>query len=83
MRFVADWRPLNSALELLDDLVVAGPMPPDIESRLDAWCDDSAEPGMAIELCLNGERYHPTDTMLGIIVDLWLYRAVGHAKTTH
>jgi hypothetical protein len=83
MRFISDWRPLYAALELLDDLVLEGPLPDDIAARLDAWSDDNAEPGMAVELCVNGERYHATDAMLEIVTDLWLYRAIGHCRVTH
>jgi hypothetical protein len=77
MRFVSDWRPVHSALELLNDLLLSGPIPEDILTRLDAWADDDAEPGLAVEVCVNGERYHATDTLIGIITDLWLYRTLG------
>ncbi len=75
MRFVSDFRPIDAACSLLDDLLAAGPVPDDILARLEAWADDDAEPGAAIELCVNGERYHATDTLLSIITDLWLHGA--------
>lgn len=83
MRFVSDWRPLYTAIAMLDELLELGPVPPDIIARLDAWSDDNAEPAFAVELCLNGERYHATDCLLGIVVDLWLYRTLGYSSVTH
>lgn len=83
MRFISDFRPIEDACLLLDALIDEGPCPQEFIDRIEAWADDDASPGVAVEICLNGERYHATEAMLGIIVDLMLYRAgVGYATVT-
>jgi hypothetical protein len=69
---------VTDACSVLDALLEEGPVPEDILDRLEAWSNDDAEPGVAVEICVNGERYHATSAMLAIMVDLILYRTLGH-----